>query len=193
MIDLMCVSLSIDMSDDEIKECIQKLFPLVQEHGKGFCFSINGFDEDSRALWEIPEALDFLKRLSKFGFCSLLEPSTSCEAFFPSGKLPNNKNLPGFGALEVWLCITDRMKKGEMSFDKKVIDTFFSFLKSSNGIVETIISLTPYQTGLQLNKKNYGENNRLTIDVNKSKKIPDAPVRHHGIRHYKWNTNDRKI
>jgi hypothetical protein len=123
---------------------------ICQEKGKGFCLSINGFDDDPRDLWEIPDALDFLKRLLNLGFMTVLEVSTKSEEI--SGLA---FELPGFGALELWLCATERMKSGSNQIDVDSFKVFCKDLESSNQPVRCML---------------------------KEDSIPDTSIQYHGFK-----------
>jgi len=160
----MCLSLDTDMSDDEIKESIQNMIPICTIKSQGFCLSINGYDEDHRELWQIPEALGFMRRLCDFGFLSVLETSTTCPDLI--NKQYKVDNLPGFGALEVWMCATNRLEKGKNDIDRETMNKFHEALGVSNRRAEEIMKEPPYQTGIQ--------------KFASRTQVPDAPIKHHG-------------
>jgi hypothetical protein len=62
---------------------------------------VNGFNDDPRNLWEIPRAVELLRRAYSAGFVAVLEPSTT------TGPRADGAAL-GLGALEVWLIATGR-------------------------------------------------------------------------------------
>lgn len=83
-------SLTVDMTDDELRECIHKMHPRCTESKQGFLLTISGFDYDPRELWEIPEAVKFCQRLIDIGFVALLDMCAATSAA-----------KAGFGLLEV--------------------------------------------------------------------------------------------
>lgn len=158
--DVLCTALDIDMSDFEIKECIKTLIPVCTTKRQGFCLTINGFDKDRRELWQIPEAICFMRRLCELGFISALEVSTTCADFFKERYKVDK--LPGFGAIEVWMCATDRMANGKNGLDRATFTAFYADLDRANGIAEKIINGTSSPS-----------------------EIPDAPIKHHGLTNWK--------
>jgi hypothetical protein len=160
------MSLSTDMSDEEIKDCIQQAIPVVTIKRQGFCLTISGHDDDYRELWNIPEAVEFMKRLCNLGFISVLEVSTtSPELVRKEYKL---KTLPGFGALEIWMCATNRMEHGRNDIDRETIAKFHVDLKNSNKCAEKIMKEPPYKT--RTNK---------SFDFQQT---PDASIKHSGFK-----------
>jgi len=160
--DLLCISLEVCMSDEEIKECIRNMIPVCIEKKQGFCLTIDGFCKDERDLWNIPEAVVFMKRLCKLGFISVLEVSTTCPALMKKEYENITEKLPGFGALEVWMCATNRMESGKNEMDKATIEIFLDHLNDSNIRAEKVF------------KENSIENVKTT-------QIPDAPIKHSGF------------
>lgn len=160
------MSLSTDMSDEEIKDCIQQAIPVVNIKKQGFCLTISGHDDDHRDLWKIPEAIDFMKRLCNLGFISVLEVSTTAPNLVR--KEYKLKTLPGFGALEIWMCATNRMEHGKNDISIETIRKFYEDLKTSNHHAEMVMKEPSYQTGL--NK---------TV---RSQETPDASIKHRGFK-----------
>ena len=160
--DLLYVAFNDDMTDSEIKECIQDMMPICLSRQKGFCLTISGYDDDPRDLWVIPEALGFMKRLCDLGMISFLEVSTTCKELRRNG-IPE---LPGFGALEVWMCATNRMGKGKTDISPELMNQFYKDLDTANKTARAICHEPPYRTGLK----------RSVFQT----QIPDAPIKHHG-------------
>ena len=168
--DLMCMSLSTDMSNNEIKECIQQAIPICLANGQGFCLSISGHDQDRRELWQIPEAISFMKRLCNLGFISALEISTTCPDLIREQYKQQYKGLdklPGFGALEIWMCGNNKMGSGKIDINMETMNEFNKALQAANKAAELVMKEPEYKTGLK----------RSTY----IKQIPDAPIKHHGF------------
>jgi hypothetical protein len=171
--DIMFLSLNADMTDNEIKDCIQNMIPVCMANRRGFCLTLGGFDNDSRELWQIPEAIQFMKKLCNIGFISVLEVSTTSpdlirEEFriFADGK----NGIGGFGALEVWMCATEIMGLGQTELDQATLEAFRRDLDIANEKSAKICKEPPYNTNLKLNKK---------VLPNQ---IPDAPVKYYGYK-----------
>lgn len=163
--DLMYLSLADDMTDAEIKECIQDMIPVCKVKKQGFCLTISGYDEDPRELWQIPSAVGFMKRLCELGLISALEVSTTSPDLLRTEF--KALKLPGFGALEVWMCATNRMVKGSNDIDDATLKAFHRDLQLANVQAEMTCQEPPYHTGMK--KKSYPTH------------IPDAPVKYHGF------------
>ena len=163
--DFLCLSLADDMTDAEIKECIQDIIPVCRLKQQGFCLSISGYDEDPRDLWNIPKAVGFMKRLCDLGFISTLEVSTTADDLIRSEF--QELKLPGFGALEVWMCATNRMGRGKTDIDMQTLELFRKDLELANMRADAICKEPPYHTGMK--KNSYPT------------QIPDAPTKYHGF------------
>lgn len=149
--DLLCTTVELSMTDEEIKDAIRKIQPVCFEKQQGFCLTIAGYDNDPRELYEIPEVIEFTKKLVKFGFMSCLYLTTTIPDLIPEPF--KGHKLPGLGALELWLFASNRMKKANFELDKPTFAIFVKDLEISNQIVN--ILLTPSQ-------------------------VPDAPTKYRG-------------
>lgn len=69
---------------------------ILENRIDGFYLIINGYDDDHRPLWEIPDAMSFCKKLVELGFLSVLRFS----GFF--GAPPNLLPIGLVGAFELW-------------------------------------------------------------------------------------------
>jgi len=70
-----------------------------------FVLTVDGYNDDPRDLYQIPEVIGLFKRLLNNGFISLLEYSTIHPIMAPKNMpIPS----PGLGALEVWAIATER-------------------------------------------------------------------------------------
>ncbi len=134
--DLLCTTVHIKMTDEEIKDAVRNLQPVCLEKQQGFCLTISGFDDDPRELYEIPEVVAFAERLVKYGFMSCLHVTTTIEDLIPQFK---GRKLPGLGALELWLFASKQMKPS-LELDKSTFQIFVNDLETSNKIVEYILN-----------------------------------------------------
>jgi hypothetical protein len=163
MNDIMVLNLKCDMSDAEIKDCIQQMMPICMVKQQGFCCAITGFDDDPRELWQIPEAVAFMKRLVDLGFISGLEVSTNSEDLVrPEFGVPK---LPGFGAIEVWMCAKGLIRTGDNAITKSLLKRFFADLHIANQKSSKVCLEPSYNTGF------------ASKAVEKAQ-IPDGSVRH---------------
>lgn len=169
--DLMVISLGVDMTDDEIKECIQKMLPVCIVNNRAFCLTIGGYDDDRRELWEIPESIAFMKRLYNLGFIAVLEVSTRCKHLI-SKAYQSIDELPGFGALEIWMGATGRMETGRSSISSQELDEFMECLEVANNKARQICKEPPYKTKISQEIESSIENYRA------AQTVPDGNVRH---------------
>ncbi len=87
------VVLETSMSDDDILQYARQIY------FSGKCpttFTISGYDDDERELWQIPEAVAFMKRMWEVGFGTILKLN------LPTAKDHVRGN---FGALQLWAAI----------------------------------------------------------------------------------------
>lgn len=166
--DVMVLVLGCNMTDNELKDCIQQMMPICLVKSQGFCLTISGYDDDPRGLWAIPEAIRFMKRLVKIGLIAGLEVSTHAEGLVrPEYGL---NELPGFGALEVWMCGTGKMENGSNDITAQILEDFFEDLGTANKKSRDICLEPSYDTG-------------TGSKVVGTAQIPDAATRHCP----KWN------
>lgn len=135
--DLMCLALDPDMTRKEIEEVIQKSMPICKNKAQGFVFSLGGFDEDPRELWQIPKAIKFMKMIMDIGFMSVLEVSTMCVELMPE-RFKGIGGAPGLGALELWVCANNRMHEENLDISNEMMKEFLADLNESNNKVEKL-------------------------------------------------------
>jgi hypothetical protein len=137
---LLYCSVTVDMTDDEIKEMIHKMYRRVDEVGHGFLFTVAGYNNDPRELWEIPEVIAFFKRLIDIGFLSVLEPVAQIAD--PGG--------PAFGALEVWMVATGQInEKKDHEITREMVGQLFTdVLYPSNMKLNKLLSEPCPKTGI---------------------------------------------
>jgi hypothetical protein len=97
--DLLVVPTTLDQSDEEMIAQIRAVMEHCHRHPCAVVTTVDGYDDDPRELWEIPEVGAHLRRLVDFGFVAiLLRSSTVRELGAPSHWV----DCPAFGAFEVW-------------------------------------------------------------------------------------------
>jgi hypothetical protein len=101
--------LDISMTRADIEEYMRRLFRAG--HYPTF-FSISGFDDDPRDLWEIPETLELFDRMWECGFVSLLQPNVPGYDEYEKGF---------FGALQLWAA---QKRKINQPLDNKDMQDF---------------------------------------------------------------------
>lgn len=138
---LICIEMNVAQSDEEIKDCIRRILPLCHKNKMGACFSIQGFDDDEREVWEIPETIEFMKKLVDLGFMSILEISTTSPSLVRTEIFHTDK-LPGLGAIELWMCATSRMGNGANEVTPAEFKMFTDALQASNAKAESLLNNT---------------------------------------------------
>ena len=137
----MCMTIETDMTNSEIKEAIQYAVAIYNKNKKKFHISISGYDDDQRELYEIPEVVDFCKRLCDIGFIAIAQVSTTCSDLLENDYEENF----GLGALEIWMFANDLM--GD-SISQQNLDLFFKCLKEACQKATVISEEPPYKTGM---------------------------------------------
>lgn len=67
------------VTDEEIESVICLAIPDVMKEDRGWLCAINGYDDDERELYQIPEAIALCQRFVKCGLISILTTSTLME------------------------------------------------------------------------------------------------------------------
>jgi hypothetical protein len=124
------------MSDDEFRKLIVSGFGLCQL-GQPPLLSVDGYGDDPRDLWEIPEAVNLAKRMVSLGVCSVLHVSTTLDPKYAETGVEGRP----FGAFEVWM-----LAKGKLGepLDRptliSLVDEFRTFLTEVSNKVATEIA-----------------------------------------------------
>ena len=111
--DLKLVAVETGQTEKDLSEMAIKLTAFVND--EGFYLTISGYDDDSRELWEIPEAIELCKRIISSGLIVVLKGSSQVKELGARdfGGLP-----APLGAFEVWAFSEGRMKHGGAGFSK---------------------------------------------------------------------------
>ena len=128
-------NVDVKMKDDEIRELIKNGMTLCKMSGDGAMLSVDGYGDDPRDLWDIPEAVNFAKKLFAMGVCSVLTISTYLDPQWggSSGGKP-------FGAFEVWLLAKEEMGKTiEHPQLVKLFEDFKVDLLKSNAVAAAMV------------------------------------------------------
>ena len=134
MNDLLVINLGVDTPIDEIKGMFADLWKQVKISKKGFVLTTAGFDDDPRELYEIPEVIEFYKKLIEIGFLSLLVPDML--------DTPKDE-IVGFGAFEIWMIANEIKELDNEDYKNK----FFPVLMRSNEIFDQ--QLNTVKDGMQ--------------------------------------------
>jgi hypothetical protein len=118
-------------TDQEIRRFVILLFRDVHQNDDPFSLTISGFNDDSRGLYQIPEAVDLAKRLVAGGMMSLLHVATSLQTL---------ERKPGWGALELWACAKGLFRSGVCPLSRETMQAFMRDLMQSNALCRQIIA-----------------------------------------------------
>lgn len=124
---LVIIDLKISITNDELLDFMRLMRTHRQLERCHIVLFINGFGEDKRELWEIPEVRAFCRRLVDIGFISYLDSMIADKAL--AGSLT---------ALEVWLTAQGRMS-AKVVLREKQIDEFFAAICEANEAADKAI------------------------------------------------------
>lgn len=125
------------MKDDDIRQMIIQGFKLCTLSGDGPMLSVDGYGDDPRELWEIPEAVNLAKKLVAMGLCSVLTVSTYLD---PRHNVGPSAGRP-FGAFELWLLAKQELGKDiEGPRLAALLDEFRTFLSNVSNETATAVA-----------------------------------------------------
>jgi hypothetical protein len=133
--DLKIIALEASQTNEELQDMAYKLRQALQAEGpeaEGFFMTISGYDDDSRELWEIPEAIDLCERVIKTGLISLLNLSSRVKELMPERFQHIDEPGPGIGALEVWVFAKGKMSHEGAKVYEKDLDEFYNTMSAAN-------------------------------------------------------------
>lgn len=121
------VSLALDETDAELLDSMRRIKAEREKDARTEAFCLIGdCDDDSRQLWDIPEARALCRRAFDIGLASYLDvfgkdwfrggPEASC----------------ALGAFEMWMIAEGRIGP-TFTLNKELLDEFFAALRVSNG------------------------------------------------------------
>lgn len=134
---LLIMPLTLDHTNEELVDLMKAMRDARRgtEFGHIVCL-IDGFNKDSRELFEIPEVRALCRRLVTQGFISYLDFST----IFPGAE---PRLAKAWGALEVWLCGEGRAWKQAKTFSKKqamdLVNEFKAVLEEANEKADALV------------------------------------------------------
>lgn len=143
---LMIMNLHTEMGEEEIEEAMKDMAPICKSTKTGFFVCVDGYENDKRDLWQIPEVASFFKMLIRKGFISFLEVSSSAKGVTRLDSSP--LGCPGFGALEVWMIANEKMSKGRTDIERVEMLAFSEVLDKANATSRVIVG-TPKRKGFQ--------------------------------------------
>ncbi len=169
--DLHVLALTVDMPDDEIKGVIAQILPRVMKAKFGAVLTVSGYDDDPRELYQIPECVDFFRRISDLGLIGILEVSSSLDGI---SRFPGP--APGLGAFEIWAFGNHKITPN-VEFDQTVMFEFFAALEKANQACKVILGEAD-----KWSKKPHGY--LVQPGKNSSDIMPEGQHRHGG---HEWN------
>jgi hypothetical protein len=109
------------MRDQEIRELVLSGFFLAMKTNEGGLLTVGGYGHDPRDLWDIPEVVNFARKLVSMGVMSILTMSTYLEPRW--GEETAGKP---FGAFELWLLAKGRLGSQINQPELKILFQSFS-------------------------------------------------------------------
>lgn len=174
----MIVNLTDKMTDAEIEDAMKDMCPVCQATQTGFFICIDGYENDRRELWEIPEVASFFGRLVNSGFIAFLEVSVT-EGLTRLGKEITSLGYPGLGALEVWMIAKKLMHAGSTDIERKEMIKFIDDLEVANAKSRIVVSKP--KRGNKPSLDTY----TLTLKTKLTCSVKDGQQKFRGS---KWNT-----
>jgi len=140
MQNLMIMNIHIGMEDAEIEEAMKDMAPICHATKTGFFICVDGFENDKRELWQIPEVATYFQKLFEKGFVSFLEVSSTAEGLTRLDKDITSLGFPGFGALEVWMIAKHMMGNGRTDIERSEMKRFFLDLDRANAASGAVLA-----------------------------------------------------
>ncbi len=133
---LVIVKIALTDTNKFIAETMRKMRTLRHQPRKtSIICLVDGFDDDKRELYQIPEARALFRRLVKLGLISYLEVHVTLPHSDPALS-------HGLGALEIWSMSEGIVRSQNQEIPKETFITFFRELEKSNERAEKLIG--PY-------------------------------------------------
>jgi hypothetical protein len=136
-LELHVVALGLDATDADL---VEQMRHMEEHRAAGFKWvgcSIRGYGADSRELWQIPEVVDFCKKLVRIGFISGLDVSFT----FPPNQPPLPVPVAPMGSLDIWLIAKGHMRiDGTVEMTTDLLDQFKKELEYLNTVSEDMLS-----------------------------------------------------
>jgi hypothetical protein len=138
-LELHVVDLGLDATDADLVEQMRHMQEYREAGFKRVGCSIRGYDTDSRELWQIPEVVEFCKKLVRIGFIAGLDVSFT----FPPNQPPLPVPVAPIGSLDIWLVAKGHMKEdGTVEITVDLLDQFKKELQYLNTVSEDMLSGT---------------------------------------------------
>jgi hypothetical protein len=138
-LELHVVDLGLDATDADLVEQMRHMEEHREAGFKRVGCSIRGYDRDSRELWQIPEVVEFCKKLVRIGFIAGLDVSFT----FPPNQPPLPVPVAPLGSLDIWLVAKGHMKEdGTVEMTMDLLDQFKKELQYLNTVSEDMLSGT---------------------------------------------------
>lgn len=129
------ISIPKDVSNSQLERVIFDRMPACVTYGKANTVMLDGFNDDGRELWEIPEAVAILERMVSTGFISILEPTSHLE-----GIRSDHCPAMGLGAFEVWAATKNLVGVESRDISQDTLRQFFrEVLPQANQQAERIV------------------------------------------------------
>ena len=136
-LELHVVDLGLDAADADLVEQMRHMEEHREAGFKRVGCSIRGYETDNRDLWQIPEVVDFCKKLIRIGFIAGLDVSFT----FPPNQPPLPVPVAPWGSLDIWLIAKGHMSKdGTVEMTTDLLSQFKKELQYQNTVAEDMLS-----------------------------------------------------
>jgi hypothetical protein len=133
--------LSVRYTDEELLDVLRQLHESRKTSRGIYTCMVEGYDDDPRGLYEIPEVRQLCQRLVALGFISELDVTTSMKGLTPAG-VPGMD--AGLGAFGVWALSRGLIKApGTTAVPESTLREFFEVLKESNQRADRHLGVKP--------------------------------------------------
>src|SRR3954468_4447518 len=130
-LDLHLVEVGLDATDADLVEQMRHMEAHRQAGFRRVGCVLRGYGDDPRALWQIPEGVEFCKKLVRIGFIAGLDVS-----FTVPERVPLPVPVAPWGSLDIWLIAKGHMKGGAVEITRPLLDQFTRDLKYLNTVAE---------------------------------------------------------
>ena len=136
-LELHVVDLGLDATDADLVVQMRHSEGYRKAGFKRIGCSFRGYATDSRELWQIPEVVEFCKKLVRIGFIAGLDVSFT----FPPDQPPLPVPVAPMGSLDIWLIANGHMRHdGTVEMTKELLNRFTKEIEYLNTVSEDMLS-----------------------------------------------------
>ncbi len=129
------IEVGLDAADADLVEQMRHMAERRRAGFKHVGCLVRGYEGDPRALYLIPEVVEFCKKLVRIGFIAGLDVS-----FTVPERVPLPVPFEPWGSLDVWVVAKGYMKHGTVEVTRELLDEFTRDLRYANTVAEDVLS-----------------------------------------------------